>query len=149
MGKATILIGISIFISMISLLVTLGVQSVDPNNPILTSNALKDTSSMLYSDINTGSDTWTFNKTYSSDSYLPGREVAGDLDTSQTIFPDWVYSGTKWITGVGSALLNCIGAPYTMAMLMAPNSSASAVIGAGLSLFNLFIIVGWMLGKID
>jgi len=36
-----------------------------------------------------------------------------------------------------------------MAMLMAPESSASAVIGAGLSLFNLFIIVGWMLGKID
>ena len=47
-----------------------------------------------------------------------------------------------------STLLNCVGAPYTMAMMMFPGELAS-VIGAGLSLFNLFIIVGWILGKID
>lgn len=148
MGKATILIGLSIFISMVSLVVALGVQSVDPNSSLLSSNALFGTSSIIYNDINTSTDEWTFQKNYGSSTYLPSREATGDVEATTTQFPDWAFSGWKWLTGIMSTLLNCVGAPYTMAMMMFPGSLAS-VVGAGLSLFNLFIIVGWILGKID
>jgi len=148
MGKATILIGISIFISMIALVVTLGIQSVDPTNPLLTSNALFGDFNFVYNELNTSGSDWTFQKDYSSTNYLPSREATGDVEATTTQFPDWAFSGWKWITGIMSVLLNCVGAPYTMAMMMFPGELAS-VIGASLSLFNLFIIVGWILGKID
>jgi hypothetical protein len=148
MGKATILIGISIFISMVALIVTLGIQSIEPNSPLLTSNALFGDFNVVYDELNTSGSEWEFTKNYGSTSYLPSREATGDVNADTSQFPDWAFSGWKWITGIMSVLLNCVGAPYTMAMMIFPGELAS-VIGAGLSLFNLFIIVGWILGKID
>jgi hypothetical protein len=147
-GKATILIGISIFVSMVSLIVALGVQSVDPSSDLLASNKLFGDFNFVYNEINHDTDTWTFSKNYGSESYLPSRETTGTVGSDTAQYPDWAFSGLKWLVGVLSVLLNCVGAPYTLAMMMSPGS-LSAVIGASLSLFNLFIIVGWLLGKID
>ena len=133
---------------MVSLIVTLGISSIEPTSPLLTSNALFGDFNFIYKDLNTTTDEWTFQKNYGSTAYLPSREATGDVEATTTQFPDWAFSGWKWITGIMSTLLNCVGAPYTMAMMMFPGE-LSAIIGAGLSLFNLFIIVGWILGKID
>lgn len=148
MGKATILVGLCMFFGIISTLVALGIQSVDPSSPLLASNKLYGSFNMVYSEMNTSSSSWQLTKDYTSSAYLPGREATGQPSASSTQYPDWVYSGVKWITTGFSVILNCIGAPYTISVMIAPNN-AGATIGTGLAILNLFIIVGWMLGKID
>ena len=147
MGKATTLIGIMLFISIVSSLTALSIMSVDPSNPALASNMLYGSFNSVYAEANTSGSSWTVKNNYLT--YTPDRYATGDpLSASSQFFPDWVYSGTKWITDTASVFFNMVGAPYTLAMMIS-SSSAGAVIGIGLCLFNLFIIVGWMLGKID
>jgi len=149
MGKATTLIGLTLFVSMISLIAALGIQSLDPTSPLLASNALLNNDNIVYNQVNTSGDTWTFDKDYTSTNYLPTREATGTPEGTVSQFPDWTFSGWNWITSTFKILLNCVGAPYTLAVMIGPTSSAAAIIGATLAIFNLFIIVGWILGKID
>lgn len=124
----------------------LGMASIDSTNPILASNALASSFNIVYPELNTSGSSWTNPSDYAT--YLPSREATGEASATSTQFPDWTFSGLQWITGVGSLLLNVIGAPYTLSMMIAPNS-AGAIVGTGLALLNLFIIIGWILGKID
>ena len=149
MGKATTLIGICLMVSIVATLAALGLQAVDPASPILASNVLFGDFNLVYPQMNT-TGTWTNPNDYGT--YMPTRETTGGKGGSATNtdikYPDWTYSGLQWILGVGSMFVNVIGAPYTLAVLISP-TSAGAVIGTGFALLNMFIIVGWILGKID
>lgn len=149
MGKATTIIGLGIFMSMLFLGVAIYLQSVDPTNPLLASQALFGSGNMVYSEVDTTGDTWMFGENYASGTYLPNRETTGEASATSTQFPDWTYSGLNWFTSVGSMFLNVIGMPYTISVFMFPDSDYSAVIGAGFSMLYLFIIVLLILGKID
>ena len=146
MGKATTLILINLMIGIVATIVMLGVESIDPTSTLLTTNALKGDFNLIQGELNQTNDVWTNPNQY--DTYLPQREATGEASTTSTQFPDWTYSSLNWISNIFGLLLNVIGAPYTLA-LMISNTSAGAIIGTGLSIFNLFIIVAWILGKID
>lgn len=150
MGKATTLIGVNIFISIIATLVMLGVQSIDPTSSLLTSNALRGDFNVVQGEINQTTPVWQSNKDYTSGQYFPTREATGSPSATSTQFPDWTYSSLQWVTGnpLISFVLNVVGAPYTLAQLIS-DSSASTIVGVGFSMFNLFIIVMWIFGKVD
>ena len=59
MGKATTLIGIMLFISIVSSLTALSIMSVDPSNPALASNMLYGSFNSVYAEANTSGSSWT------------------------------------------------------------------------------------------
>lgn len=147
MGKATMLIGLWLMISMVASLVAVGLQSADPSSSLLASNALFGSFNTVYSETYGDHGDWYSNKDYAT--VLPSREAVGNFDSpTATLFPDWIFSGLDWIKVGGSIFLNMIGAPYTLCLMMS-NSAIGAIMGVTLSIFNLFIIVAWILGKVD
>ena len=161
MGNATSMVLLYVCISMVALIVTLGVRSVDPSSNYLFSNYLFNGSNgapsgIVGSDINVVNNTWTFNNNLGSS--LPGRETTGSSSdnpssTPTTLFPDWVYSGFNWVVGgasgvvaAGKFFLDLAGAPYTL-VLMFGNTAIASIIGIGFSILNLFVIVNWLIGR--
>ena len=161
MGNATGMVVLYVCISMVSLLMVLGLQAVDPNSNYLFSNYLfsPDTnqpSGIIGENIVVQNNVWTFNNTLANG--LPNRETAGSSSsdpstTPTTLFPDWVYSGYNWALGAASGvvaagkfLIDLVGAPYTILMMFG-NSAISAILGAGFSIINLFILINWLIGR--
>lgn len=155
MGKALTLLGMWAFINMVALMVALGVGAIDPSSDMLLSNGLLGSNDMIVNStaLSTGgsiNNTWTYNDGMRNN--LPTSSATGTGTTGETVFPDWINSSLDWIKNIVSFLLNIIGAPYSLAMWIAGAGSAAslaAVIGAGLSILNLFILVNWVFGKVD
>jgi hypothetical protein len=150
MGKALTLIGMWIFINIVSLLVAVGAGAIDPNSDLLAANALLGSNDMIKPYTNNVSQSgqyWTYNNTLRNS--MPEGSATGTQSTTSTVFPDWINSSLKWITLTVGVLLNIIGAPYSLLMWMLGGGALVAVIGIGLSIINLFILVNWIFGKVD
>lgn len=151
MGKSLTLLGIWLFINIFGLLAVLGITSVDPSNQC--STLLFDSGTLItpyVNNVHSTSDTWTYGNNISGS--VP-QSSSTNPDSNTAVFPDWINSGIEWITKIIPTLLNVVSAPYAFMQFITcgyPSLNAIAVlIGVALSIMNLFILVSWMLGRID
>lgn len=161
MGNST---GLLIFwgvVSMVALVFTFSIASIDPCNESLLANAPFTGGNVLSSNLDgegsyTCSDGIQHYSSYNFNNNL-GDQIGSNVtrgttggfslsNTIQNIFPDWLYSSYSWLITVGRFVVNIIGAPYTFAMSFFPNSSISAIVGALFSVINLFVIINYIRG---
>jgi hypothetical protein len=154
MGNSTSMVIFMSAFSLMAILMTLSIQSIDPCSSSLLSNALAN--STVISQLNSDSSTCPYNSlSFNNNMYNQAniqRGSTGNMGIGATIlsiFPDWLYTGFNWITHSGIFIINIIGAPYTIAVSLFPvqYTSFASAIGAFGSILFLWFLVNWFTGK--